>query len=103
MNKKEYAPSAGAMYPAKSKSGTDYFNLVLLADQLPEPNEKGEIRLAGFKNTKRTKDTQPVMRFEASKAGTKPQQGRGNTSTRPAPSRQQASAANDTGDDFFDL
>lgn len=60
------------------------FNLVLNASELPEPNEKGEICLTGFKNNRKERETQPDFNFSVARP--KPQR-----DSAPAPKRQSKS------------
>lgn len=61
--KSEMKENPAVMYKSRSKAGEVMFNLTIKPEELPRPNEKGEIRLVGFVNSYKSKDIHPDVLF----------------------------------------
>jgi hypothetical protein len=57
--KKKYPPRPGGMWVKKTKKGQKMYTVSLRADALPEPDEKGFIKLIGFVNDRKEQDSHP--------------------------------------------
>jgi len=57
--KKKYPPRPGGMWIKKTKKGQKMYTISLRAEALPEPDEKGFIKLIGFVNDRKEQDSHP--------------------------------------------
>ena len=95
--KKQGTPKLGGMWEKQSKKGESIFSISINADQLPEPDENGRIRLTALVNNYKEEETHPDYNLLVS---TPKEQYRGNKgggfkgrpAQRPAPGKFQKRA-----------
>lgn len=69
-SKKKYPPRPGGIWVKKSKKGQKMYTVSLRAEVLPEPDEKGFIKLIGFVNDRKESDTHPDINLMVPKENT---------------------------------